>query len=128
MPSLPLSLPGANTMPMSQTTQLPIDSSQLIAGQAMRMPTASPPPPSAAGMIQGPNGAPVGAPQGFPAPGQPQKPPYDVVMQPDGSSVYVAQTAGGPVTLAVNKPPVLPKALQQPQAPTPASMAQPGAQ
>lgn len=121
---LPLSLPGANLMPMGQASQLPIDTTGLIAGQSMSAPAPSPP-PAAAGMMTGPTGAPIGAAASaspFPAPGF--QPPWQVVLQPDGSSKYVVPTPGGDVTLGVNKAPVLPKALQ---APTPASQATPAA-
>lgn len=120
MPQLPLSIPGANTMPMSAgTSQLPIDSTSLIAGTPQRAPAMTPPPRAAAGMMTGPAGAPAGA---FPPPGSPSQPPWQVTMQPDGSSIYKVDTAGGPIVIGVNPAPKLPKALQNP---TPSSQATP---
>lgn len=49
----------------------------------------------------------------FPAPTAPQKPPWDVQLQDDGSSVYTIPGPNGkPVVLAVNKAPRLPHAMQ----------------
>ena len=122
---LPLQLPGDKSMPMAATTQLPLDLSSLIPGSPQSAPTAAAP-PSAAGLATAPAASPIpgGAPASmpaFPPPGAPTKPPYEVVMQADGSSVYqVPPPMPGmpPVVIAVNKAPVVPKALQQPSTPT----------
>jgi hypothetical protein len=53
-----------------------------------------------------------------PPPGQPEENPYQVRLQPDGSSVYYlpGPTPQQEIILGVNNPPKLPKALQQPAA------------
>jgi hypothetical protein len=126
MSALPLSFPDTNQMPYGQTTALPIDES----GFAAPVNAPASPPPAAAGMQAPPAAMPSAAPdtmQGrsaFNAPGAPTEPPYQVTMQPDGSSVYHVMTAGGPVIIGVNKAPKVPPALQQGvQPPTQAAIA-----
>ena len=127
MAMLPLQLPGDKSMPMAQTTALPLDLSSLIPGSPQSAPTPAAP-PAAAGLATAPaappmpGGAPASMPA-FPPPGAPMKPPYEVVMQADGSSVYqVPPPMPGmpPVVIAVNKAPKVPPALQPP---TPTSLA-----
>lgn len=62
--------------------------------------------------------APTAMPQGAPIPPQTQTPatppiPWDVRLQPDGSSVnYIKGPDGAEIILNVNQPPKLPKAYQ----------------
>jgi len=57
----------------------------------------------------------------FPPPQAPAAPPFDVRMQPDGSSVYVIPSPDGDkgkdIVLGINPPPKLPKAFQPPAQP-----------
>ena len=92
-------------MPMGQAAQAPLQTGELMqppAADPTQSPGAGAPPPAAAGMMGGAGG--------MNPPGAPAEPPYDVKLQPDGSSIYVSKTQP-PVVLAVNPPPKLPKAL-----------------
>lgn len=114
----------SQTMPMGRAAALPLDSATLLGAIPMKRPGMGAPPPAAAG-LQGPPPAPAGAPQGppgFPPPGAPNEPPYEVVLQPDGSSIYqLPSPAPGmpPIVLGVNPAPKLPAALQKAAQPPP---------
>ena len=93
-------------MPMGQSAQLPLDTSELMGHIPTQSQAQTPPPPTAAGMMGDQGGA-----MGFPAPGAPAEPQFDVKLQPDGSSIYVTKT-NPQIVIGVNRPPKLPKALQ----------------
>lgn len=95
-------------MPMGTAARLPIDATDLIPPIKGAAPAGAPPPPAAAGMMAGPGGTPIGA---FPDPTAPATPPYEVVMQPDGSSIYQTKTTP-PVVIAVNPAPKIPISMQ----------------
>lgn len=98
-------------MPMGSAARLPLNAAQLMPS-IRGIPAAGAPPAPAAGLM-----APGGSPIGFPAPGAPEKPPFEVEMQPNGTSVYyVPGSNGQKIILGVNPPPKMPKALQ-PNAP-----------
>lgn len=61
----------------------------------------------------------------FPAPSAPSTPPYDVKLQPDGSSIYLMNGANGPVVLGVNQAPKMPKSAMQPPQGIPHAMQPP---
>ena len=99
------------SMPMGKSAILPLNDSLLP-----QVPTVSPgagtPPPSTGGMMQTQGSTPAPAPGGSEA-------PYQVEMQPDGSSIYYIPGPSGTstdgVVVAVNPAPKLPKSLQPQQ-------------
>lgn len=104
-----------NLMPMGRVNE------RLSGGSIL------PPSPGAPARAAAP--APAGPMPSFPAPSAPIKPPWDVRMQPDGTSVYFENTPAGEIIRGVNPPPKIPKALQgAPQAQgTPPALQPPGA-
>lgn len=92
---------------MAQAARLPLDASDFPISR----PTPQAP-AQAAGLMSSPGGQPLGA-QPL---ATPQEPPFNIVMQADGSSYYT--TKGNPplVLGKVTPPPKLPPSLQ-PQAP-----------
>lgn len=111
-------MPDDPSMPMARAAALPLDTSTLLGAIPMKRPLTGAPPPAAAGLMQAPQvpGAPPAGPIGFPPPGAPDEPPYTVVMQDDGSSIY--KTPSG-IVIGVNKAPKLPPALQKAAQPPP---------
>lgn len=102
-----MAIPMTPEMPMGQAAQLPLDTSSILGALPSKSPAAGAPPPAAAGMM-GQAGA-----MSFPEPGAPAEPPFDVRLQPDGSSVYVTKTQPE-IVIGINPAPKLPKALQPP--------------
>lgn len=100
--------PTESQMPMGQQALPALDASQILAGMPTKATAQTAPPPASAGMMQAPSGAPAG----MPPQGSPSEPPYDVQLQPDGSSIYITKTQP-PVVIGVNRPPKVPPALQQ---------------
>jgi hypothetical protein len=93
-------------MPMGQAAQPPLNTASVMPPMPpgpVQSPGVGAPPPAEAGMMGGAGG--------FPAPGAPNEPPYDVKLQADGSGVFVSKT-DPPIVIGVVPPPKLPKALQ----------------
>lgn len=86
-------------MPMQAAAQLPLNTDEIIGAMPQRR-SAAPDamPPAAQGLV------------GLPQPGAPEEPPFDVQLQPDGSSIYLTKT-DPPIVIGVNKPPKLPPGL-----------------
>lgn len=99
----------APQMPMGQAAKMPVSAADLASLSAAPMPASSAP-AGASGLIAGPSGTPLGG--GIPAPSAPVEPPYEVVLQADGSSVYQTKTTP-PVVIGVNRPPKLPPSLSK---------------
>lgn len=91
-------------MPMGQAAMPALNTDSIMSAlssqpQQQSMPAGAAVPQQAAGLM------------GMPSPDAPSEPPYDVKLQPDGSSIYFTKT-DPPVVIGVNKPPKLPAALQ----------------
>lgn len=107
---LPLTTPS---MPMTSSMRQPLDLGPSALPLRASAPAGQTPPPAAAGMIGG--GAPMNS---LPSPSAPATPPWNVILQDDGSSIYQIpspQPGGKPVVIGVNKSPKLPAALQPPK-------------
>ena len=91
-----------------------------IKGGRARPPAFVPPPPQP--MPEEPTEEPTDEPTdltgqgGLPSPDEPSKPPWDIKLQADGSSVYYIKSPDGDpandIVLGRNEPPKLPKGMQ----------------
>jgi len=99
--------PTDTQMPMGMAAQMPINTDDILGNvpQQRSAPEASP--EAAEGLMQGPGGEVAG----MPSPGAPNEPPFDVQLQPDGSSIYVTKTQP-PIVIGVNRPPKIPRGMQ----------------
>lgn len=103
-----MAISTAPQMPMGQSAKLPLSAADLLPADAFKSAPSSTP-PAASGLMAGPGGTPIGS---MPSPEMPSEPPFEVVLQADGSSIYQTKT-NPPVVIGVNKPPKLPAAMAQ---------------
>jgi len=112
-PSIPL-MPMARVAADAQGAPSVIPPIPPMAGGPGPTPPAGALPPPAAPEAMNPPGM-------FPPPQAPAAPPFNVRMQPDGSSVYIIPSPDGDpgkdIVLGINPPPKLPKAFQPPAQP-----------